>query len=575
MSSPQENQKEKDLFIKQYLPSFTKYLDIDKLGAKVPNFRYLNAELQKLDSQTSKTAYNHVMSKKKLLISKNAKQLCRDGIPLIYIRSVLLKMFNVTFTEEDYNNKKAEVLKGRDFSEMGEQVPTFSDKTFEEALPVHFLNEEGIKALKEVLWLLNGVLPKIEYCPSLVPLSSFLLLFLSKEETYELLRNVIEADLTPGDMSNIRWHFRYNLNENVRLYLSIVNSILDISKQTVVDQFKVIENYGLPKVRLVQNMCETFFLDYINFIGLLKLVPFFLYEGVKGIYRYVYGLIAICPFKIVKQKTPEEQEAEQKLTLSSTMYLLSNQLALEYDFEKRPEAEILKLYKETSNKLENWSFFVDSIKEWDLTHRNNTFMSLKIPTKAKKLFPPVEKTQYIPSLFPESKILTKELLPKLWEKVPADVKYNDGILLFDKVSSPEGDLNALYHICEKLDDTMLILFVIKTTNGEVFGGIMDQTIKLYDDGRFRIPISAYLFSASPEIKVYKPKDRMHSEIVCFEHGAFRYGNGEDGQAITLEGDLKTGWTQKNTVFGNDVCLLKDYTNDGEFTIENLEIYIMQ
>ena len=60
-------------------------------------------------------------------------------------------MFNVTFTEEDYNNKKAEVLKGRDFSEMGEQVPTFSDKTFEEALPVHFLNEEGIKALKEVL----------------------------------------------------------------------------------------------------------------------------------------------------------------------------------------------------------------------------------------------------------------------------------------------------------------------------------------------------------------------------------------------------------------------------------------
>ena len=187
MSSPEENQKEKDLFIKKYLPSFTKYLDIDKLGAKVPNFRYLNAELQKLDSQTSKTAYNHVMSKKKLLISKNAKQLCRDGIPLIYIRSVLLKMFNVTFTEEDYNNKKAEVLKGRDFSEMGEQVPTFSDKTFEEALPVHFLNEEGIKALKEVLWLLNGVLPKIEYCPSLVPLSSFLLLFLSKEETYELL----------------------------------------------------------------------------------------------------------------------------------------------------------------------------------------------------------------------------------------------------------------------------------------------------------------------------------------------------------------------------------------------------
>ena len=575
MTSPEENEREKELFKKQYLPAFTPYLDIDKLGAKVPSFRYLNAELQKLDSQTSKSTYEHVMSKKKLLISKNAKQLCRDGIPVKYVRSVLLKMFKVSFTAEDYNNKKAEVLKGREFSEMGDQVPTFCDKSLDEALPVHYLNEEGIKALKEVLWLLNGVLPKIEYCPSLVPLSSFLLLFLTKEETYELLRNIIEADLTPGDMSNIRWHFRYNLNENVRLYLSIVNSILDISKQTVVEQFKVIENYGLPKVRLIQNMCETFFLDFINFVGMLKLVPFFLYEGVKGVYRYAYGLIAICPFKIVKQKSKEEEEAEQKLTLSSTMYLLSNQLALEYDFDKRPEAEVLKLYKETSNKLENWSFFVDCVKDWDLTHRNNTFMSLKIPSKAKVLFPPVQKTQYIPSLFPESKILTKELLPKLWEKVPVDVKYNDGIILFDKVTSPEGDLNAIYHICEKLEDTMLVLFIIKTTNGEVFGGIMDQAIKLYDDGRFRIPISAYLFSAVPEVNVYKPKDRMHSEIVCFEHGAFRYGNGEDGQAITLDSDLKTGWTQKNTVFGNDVCLLKDYTNDGEFTIENLEIYILQ
>lgn len=574
MSTPEENAREKDLFMKQYFPAFTQYLDVEKLGAKIPNFRYLNNELQKLDSQTSKSTYEHVMSKKKLLLSKNAKQLCRDGIPVRYMRAVLLKMFNVFCTPSEYNNQKLEVLKGRDFSEMGDQIPTFCDKTFEEALPVHYLNDEGVKALKEVLWLLSGVLPKMEYCPALVPLASFLLLFMTKEETYQLLRNIIEADLTPGDMSNIRWHFRYNLNENIRLYLAISCAIIDISKPTVVEQFKVIENYGLPKIRLIQNMCETFFLDYINFIGVLKLVPFFLYEGIKGIYRYAYGLVAICPFKIVKQKSKEEQEAEQKLSLTGTMYLLTDQLALEYDFEKRPEAEVLKLYKETSNKLENWSFFLNTIQDWDLTHRNNSYTSLKIPSKAKDLFPPVEKTQYIPNLFPESKILTGGLLPKVWEIMPQDVKYNEGIILFDKTTSPEGDLNAIYNICEKLEDSMLVLFIIKTTNGEVFGGIMDQAIKLYDDGKFRIPISAYLFSAAPEAKVYKPKDRMHSEIVCFEAGAIRFGNGEDGQAITLDSDLKTGWTQKNSVFGNDICLLKDYTNDGEFTIENLEIYTM-
>ena len=126
-----------------------------------------------------------------------------------------------------------------------------------------------------------------------------------------------------------------------------------------------------------------------------------------------------------------------------------------------------------------------------------------------------------------------------------------------------------------MEDTALIMFVIKTKNGEIFGGIMDQIIKLYDDGKYRIPISAYLFTVEPEIKVYAPKDRKHSEIVCFEAGALRYGNGEDGPAITLESDLKVGWTQKNTVFGNDICLLKDYVDDGEFIIDNLEIFIMQ
>ena len=171
--------------------------------------------------------------------------------------------------------------------------------------------------------------------------------------------------------------------------------------------------------------------------------------------------------------------------------------------------------------------------------------------------------------------MTKDILPRLWSEIPSDVKFTDGQILFNKASSPDGDLNAIYNICEKMEDNIMILFIIKTKDGEIFGGIMDQGIKLYEDGRYRIPISAYLFSALPEVKVCAPKDKKHSEIACFEAGAFRFGNGEDGPAITLDGDLKVGWTQKNTVFGNDVKLLKDYTNDGEFTIDDLEIYVMQ
>ena len=578
MYSQEDNAREKQKFVSKYLPAFTPYLDLAKLEQKIPNYRYLNDELSKLEQTTSDSTFSHVMAKKKLLLSKNAKQLCRDGCPAKFFRLLLLKMFNVTFTKEDYDNKRAEVLKGRQFSELGDQTPTFCDKTLEEVIPFNYLNEEGIKALREVLWLLNGVLPKMEYCPGLVSVASFLLLFLSKEETYELLRNIVEADLNPGDLSNIRWHFRYTLNDNIRLYLSIVNSIMDISKPTVVNQFKSIENYGLPKIKLIQDMIDKFFLDYVNFIGILKILPFFFYEGVKGIYRFAYGLIAVCPFRILKEEKPPANAplgTLDQLTQAPSFSMLTEQLTLQYDYERRPEAEVLRLYKDVTNKLENWAFFLDSATDWDLTHRNNTFVTLKIPSQTKQIFPGVQKTQYIPSLFPESKILTNGLLPKLWEKIPPDVKYHDGLLLFDKVSSPDGDLNAIYNICDKMNDTIMILFVVKTKGGEIFGGIMDQGIKLYDDGKYRIPISAYLFSAAPEVKVYAPRDKTQSEIVCFEAGALRYGNGEDGPAITLESELKFGWTHKNTVFGNDVCLLQDYSNDGEFEIENLEIYIMQ
>ena len=569
MITPEENAKEKATFSSKYLPSFTPYFDIEKLEKKIPNYRYLNDELRKIENTSTETNVKHVMTKKVLLNSKNAKQLCRDGIPLKHMKPVLLKMFNACITKEDFDNKRAEVLKGRQFSEIGDQIPTFCDRTFEETLPFHYLNEQGLQALKEVLWVLNGVLPKIEYCPCLVSIASILLLFLSKEETYAVVRNIMESDLNPGDMSTLRWHFRYNLNENIRLYLSIVNSIMEISKQTVVNQFKIIENYGLPKVRLIQDMNDKFFLDYVNFIGILKFLPYFLYEGVSAIYRFAFGIISICPFKIVKEVKPEEQQP------NLSMSLLERQLSLTYDFDKRPEEEVFKLYKEVSNKLENWNFFFDNATEWGLTNRNNGFKSLKIPSAIKELFPPVQKSKYVPSLFPESKILTKDILPRLWSEIPIDVKYTDGQLLFNKASSPDGDLTAIYNICEKMEDNIMILFIIKTKDGEIFGGIMDQGIKLYEDGRYRIPISAYLFSALPEVKVCAPKDKKHSEIACFEAGAFRFGNGEDGPAITLDGDLKVGWTQKNTVFGNDVKLLKDYTNDGEFTIDDLEIYVMQ
>ena len=81
-------------------------------------------------------------------------------------------MFNVEYSQEDYSNKIKDVLKGRSFEDMEDQCPSFTAKTFQESLPFHYLNEKGINALKEICWLLNGVLPKIEYSPTLLSIAS-------------------------------------------------------------------------------------------------------------------------------------------------------------------------------------------------------------------------------------------------------------------------------------------------------------------------------------------------------------------------------------------------------------------
>ena len=134
------------------------------------------------------------MTKKNFFLSKNAKTLCRSGIQYKHMRNIILKMFNIEFSPEDYTNKAKTILKGRSFSDLEGMSPTFSPKSFEETIPFHYLNEKGISALKEISWLLNGVLPKIDYCPTLLSVGSLLLLFLSKEETYEVLRIMIESD---------------------------------------------------------------------------------------------------------------------------------------------------------------------------------------------------------------------------------------------------------------------------------------------------------------------------------------------------------------------------------------------
>ena len=559
----------KEEFNKKFLPYFTEYFSQEKLEQKISSYKNFLEEYKKVEIISTESAYKHVMTKKVLLQSKNAKTLCRSGIQIKHFRNIILKMFNVEYSTEDYENKIKDVLKGRSFSDIEDQCPSFTDKTFEESLPFHYLNEKGINVLKEVVWLLNGVLPKIEYSPTLLSVGSLLLLFLNKEETYEVLRNIIESDQNVVELNKLRWHFRYTIIENIKLDLSIKTCILDLSKD-VGNQLKLVEEMGLPMLDLIQDMVESFFLDYVNFLGIIKFLSFFLLEGIKGIYRLVYAIISLCSL------TQEAQIYNRKDSFKSGfLETLQNKISVETRVQKRPKDEVLQIFKEKSHKIEKFFNLMDIATQWKLTHLNNNYMYQFIPQSVRDNLPKIRNLIYIPAFTPESKIIKRKEIPKLWELIPSDIKFCNGILLFDKESNPECDLNTLYEIGDKLDDNSKILFLIQTKNDEVFGGIMEQNIKLKDNVKYLIPPVSYLFSVRPEIKVYEPMNKEHDKIVCFEPGAIRYGYGRDGPAITINYDLKEGSTEKNSVFGKDICLINDYSDEGGFIIKGLEVYLMQ
>lgn len=563
-----DNLQYKEVFNQLYLPYFTEYFSQSQLEKKIICYKFLIEELKKLEITSPESAYKHVMTKKTLLLSKNAKILCRNGIQFKHFRNIILKMFNVEYSTQDYNNKIKDVFKGRSFSDIEGQCPSFTAKTLEESLPFHYLNEKGINALKEICWLLNGVLPKIEYSPTLLSIASLLLLFLNKEETYEVLRNIIESDQNIVELNKLRWHFRYTIIENMKLNLSIKTCILDLTKDNAANHLKLIEDMGLPMLDLIQNMVETFFLDYVSFLGIIKFLSFFMLEGVKGIYRLVYAIISLCSLT-------QEAQIYTRDSKGSSLDTLKNKITFERKIEKRPKEEVFKLFKEHSNKIEKFYNLMEIATQWKLTHQNNNFMYQFIPPSVRDNLPKLNNLLYIPSFVPESRIIKRTEIPKLWELIPSDIKFCNGILLFDKQKNPECYLNTLYDIGEKLEDNSKIFFIIQTSNDEVFGGIMEQNIKLNENIKYLTPHDSYLFSLKPEMKVYEPQNKESDEIVCFEPGAIRYGYGRDGATITINYDLKEGSTEKNTVFGKDICLIKDYSNDGIFTIKGLEIYLMQ
>ena len=511
------------------------YINIDLIQDHLPTFRYFFGQCEILEESCSDKVFNHVLSKPNLFESKNAKNLVRAGIPPKYLHDFLLKLFNLSEVKQNnYKSQYEYTFKTHDPKYLDDFVPFFTGfKTFKESLPIHYLNEKGLIVVKEILWMINNSYANIEFSPIIIQLISLILIFCNKYETYEIMCKILEQDYNLKETSKIRWRLRFNYDDNIKIITSISECLREISTISGKELFEHFQKIHFRPEELYEDLCFGFFYKHFNFYGMLRLLPFFLLEGIKSIYRLIYAIE-----KVIK----EELEAIQH------------------------KDKIIPKTRELCNILENIPDLFEISYTFKLTRNNNKY-DFQNPPEEKPLIN--QRNQfYLPKVIGEGKILTDWEIIHLWEVLPYEFTILDMKLIYQ--GEKDGyNLKKILQLEEAYSKVSNILFLIETFEDEKFGFAMNH-LTMHTDNKFYRPHTSMLISIKPQMKVYSPNNDS-DEIIYIDSKALIFGNGPNGPAIHLDNDLVEGDSYAGGCFNNP-SLVK---NKNHFKIKKIEIFKLE
>lgn len=504
----------------------SEYLDVDKFSQNISSFHYFDRHCSCLLGNYEKN-FGGILSRPGFSSDPSSKKLCRRGVPLNYMRDVLLKLFDIEKVNENNYNKLYEMIfKEHDVNNLGDYVPYFSGKkTLKESLPFHYLNEKGVIELKTLLWMINEAHRNvIIYCPIFIKILSLVLIFCNKYETLELICKIIEKEKSTEDTLDIKKRFFFTQSDNNILIDSFESCISEIAHKKRDSFYDLLKKVKFNKKDLYKDMYTDFFFNYFNFYGMVRLLPLFLRDGIKSIYRIICSM--------------ENEILEKGIQL------------------KGKNCDVLKEIREKTKKMDvneiiNNSFNYElkiNKKEEDqegITNENNEF--------------------YLP-IYKGGDLLSDYEIIHLWELFPTEYKIKNAEIIYQ--ASKDGyNLPNIIDLELKYNKNTCILFLIGTTTGEKFGFINSNLI-VHTDNEYQRPTSTLLVTIRPEFNIYTPRSDS-DEILYVSNKDFIFGNGKIGPAIHLNQDLMKGNSYKGGCFNNP-SLVKN--PEGHFTVSKLEIF---
>jgi hypothetical protein len=496
------------------------YLDINKFSENISSFHNFDNHCTILEK-----------SKINILSSQNyqtTKKLIRKGISPKYMHDILLKTFNIEkVNESNYNKLYSMIFKEHDINNLDDYVPYFTGKkTLKESLPFHYLNEKGILELKILLWMINEVHRNvIMYCPILIRLISLFLIFCNKYETLELTCALIEKEKNKEN-EEIKRRLAFNRNDNKIIIDSIESCISEVSNIKRNKYYEILGKLKFNKRDIYQDMFNDFLFNYLNFYGIIRLLPLYLREGYKSIFRI------ICSIE------NEILEKEKDFKKTDNIILKIREKSKKYDVDKIFKNSFI--YKFKINKIEE--------NQEEITNENNEF--------------------YLP-IYKGGDLLTDYEIIHLWELFPTEYKIKNASIIYQ--ASKDGyNLPNITQLEEKYNKNTFILFLIGTSDGDKFGFVNSNLI-IHTNNEYQRPNSTLLFTIKPEFKIYSPEVDS-DEILYVSNKDFIFGNGPNGPAIQLNQDIRKGMSYKGGCFNNP-CLVKD--PDGHFVVTKLEIFKLE
>ncbi|MCQ2821147.1 MAG: TLD domain-containing protein [archaeon] len=514
--------------------NFTGYADIEKIKARIPSFKYLVESIKGLDTYCTDEVFNHVMSKENLLKSENAKELGRHGVPPKRMRDFILKLcFTKDVNKESYTYFLGNSLHNFRVEDMGDYIPYMTGKkTFEESLPVHYLNEEGVYVLKEILWMFQIENQFMEFSPNIIGITSILLLFLKKEEVLRVMRALIKGNYSYTETSSIRFHFRFNYNENSKIVSSLTEAMVEISKKSgrVFDEH--LHQINFATQTLYEDIIFNFMLKHLNFYGIIRFLPFFLLEGTKAMYRLVYALVKTLKDDLIKIDKPEE---------------------------------VLDKCAELMSKAEGINEIFQMSLTFGLNRDNNKY---EFQPDAESGNPKDKKfNYYVPKFNKKSQILKDKEILKLWSIFTPELRNKDANKVYD--SSVDGySLQGVIDLSVKVNENNYLMLILETADDEAFGFLISGVINL-TDGKFKRPSTSMIIKRVPDgIETIEPNEGAE-DVLYVDNECIMFGNGPNGPTIRIDKDFNIGFCNEGGCF-NTPLLTK--APEGKFQIKKFEVF---